>query len=178
VSQNEGHERRDRPTRHRFWSGIVLGGLLGAAAGAALVGTAAVSASPFLAAAAFHRPFARGGHLDPERARAHAEFATAFVLERLDATEAQRTEAKRIVSEALDELLPLAAAHRENREAIREELTRSEIDPEAIERLRQSEMELFEIGSKKLSEAVIAVARTLDEGQRAELAEMARELRH
>jgi hypothetical protein len=157
---------------------MVVGGLLGAAGGAALVGTATVSASPLLAAAAFHRPFARGGHLDPDRARLHAEFATAFVLERVDATEAQKAEAKRIVSEALNELLPLAATHRENREAIREELTRAEIDPEAIERLRQAEMELFESGSRKLTEAVVAIARTLDEGQRAELAEMIRAYRH
>jgi hypothetical protein len=39
-------------------------------------------------------------------------------------------------------------------------------------------MELFENVSKKLTEAVVAIARTLDEGQRAELANMAREFRH
>jgi Spy/CpxP family protein refolding chaperone len=171
MSENETKHRK---TRHGFWFGVFLGGLGGALVAGSLVTAATVKASPLLAASAFHG-HGRGHLQDPEKARRHAEFATAYILARVDATAAQQDEAKRIVDRAIDGLMPLVASHRENRDQVHAELTRAEIDPEALESIRRSQMELFEAASKELTEALVELARTLEPEQRAKLAEMAEE---
>jgi Spy/CpxP family protein refolding chaperone len=174
MSDNDSKETKPRGSRHGFWFGVFLGVLGGAIVAGGLVTAATVKASPLLAAAAF-RGY-RGGHFqDPEKARRHAEFATAWVLDRVDATDVQQEEAKRIVDRTIDDLIPLVTSHRQNREEIHAELTRPEIDPEALERIRRSQVELIEAASKELTEALVDLARTLEPEQRLKLAEMAEE---
>ncbi len=73
------------------------------------------------AAKAFGPGFGRAGLQDPEAARERAEFAASFILERVDATEEQQAEVKRIVSETILDLVPLAEEHRANRDALHTE---------------------------------------------------------
>lgn len=171
MSTENQHPRR--ATRHGFWFGIVIGGLLGALVAGAVVSAATFSTSPVLAAKAFGHGFGRSGLEDPELARERAELAARFILERVDATEAQQEEVKRIVSETIVDLVPLAEEHRANRDALHVELARVEIDPEALERIRQSEMTLADAASRDLTEALTAFAQTLTAEQRNELIEMA-----
>ena len=81
----------------------------------------------------------------------HVELAAALVLGRVDATEEQQVEVKRIVADTLGGLQPLAEQHRANRDALHTELGRDAIDPVVIEQLRQSEMALADSASRELS---------------------------
>jgi Spy/CpxP family protein refolding chaperone len=181
LNPNETNETKHRKSRHGFWFGLVVGGLAGALTAGGVVATATVKASPLLAASALHRHgFGRGGGFlaDPERARQRAEFATEWVFDRVEATDAQKDEAKRIVDRTIDGLLPIASAHRANRDVIHEELTRNEIDPEALERIRREQMELFDNASRELTRAITELAQVLEPEQRQRLAEMAEQFHH
>ena len=161
--------KEDKKTRHGFWFGIFSG----AALGALLVGAIA-AAGPALAFRAFeHRA---GGHRvgDPAAIAERAEFAADFVLSRVDATEAQQVEVKRILSDTIADVTPLAEQHRANRDALHTELAREVIDPAAIEQLRQSEMALADQASRELTEALTGFAQILTVDQRNQLMEMGR----
>ncbi len=171
MSNQDKDERR---TRHGFWFGVFLGAGLLATLGTTAFVTSKVSAAPLAAMTALHgHGFRHGGIHDPEMAKARAELVVEFVLGRVDASDAQQSRAKQIVTQAIDELLPLAETHQANRENLRSELTRSDFDPDAIERFRQSELALADTASKELAEALIELAQTLTPEQRAELGEMA-----
>ena len=161
-----------RSTRHGFWFWIFVGGLAGALL-AGTVATATVAAAPAIAARAFGHRFSGHGPQDLEAMQERAELATAFILGRVDATDEQQAEVKRIVSDTLGNLQPLAEQHRAQREAFQIELGRDTIDPVAIEQLRQSGMALADSASLELSEAITALAQTLSAEQRAELMDMA-----
>jgi Spy/CpxP family protein refolding chaperone len=171
VTRNEGNEAKQERTRHGFWFGVFVGGLAGALTAGTVVATATVKAAPSIVSALHFR-----GHLqDPEKARHRAEFATAWILGRVDATDAQQDEAKRIVDRTFDDLMPLVESHRANREEIHTELARAEIDPEALERIRKEQMVLIDGFSKELTEAVVELAGTLEPEQRAKLVQLAEE---
>ena len=125
----ESNDKR-RATRHGFWFGVVVGGLLVALVAGVAVSAATVSASLMLAAKAFGHGFGRAGLQDPEAARERAEFAASFILERVDATEEQQAEVKRIVSQTILDLVPLAEEHRANRDALHSEFSQVVIDGE------------------------------------------------
>ena len=138
---------------------------------------ATVSASPVLAAKAFGHGFGRAGVQDPEAARERAEFAASFILERVDGSEEQKAEVKRIVAETIGDLVPLAEEHRANRLALHSEFSQVVIDAEEIERIRRAEMVLAEQASRELTEAFTGFAQTLTAEQRNELMEMAERFR-
>ena len=171
----ETNDKR-RSTRHGFWFGIFVGGF----AGALLVGavaTATVAAAPAIATRAIGHRFFGHGSADLEAMQERAELAAAFIVGRVDATDEQQAEVKRIVSDTLGNLQPLAEQHRALRDAFHTELSRDTIDPVAIEQLRQSGMALADSASRELSQAVTAFAQTLSSEQRAELSEMAHRFR-
>lgn len=176
MSTETKHEHT--ATRHGFWFGVFVGGLLGALGAGALVGAASVSASPVLAAKAFGHGFGRVSLQDPEAVRERAEFAASFILERLDATEDQQAEVKRILSETILDVIPLAEEHRANREALHSEFTQVVVDADAIERIRQAEMVLAEQASRELTEAFTRFAQTLTAEQRNQLIRMGERLGH
>jgi Spy/CpxP family protein refolding chaperone len=173
----EDHSVRRR-SRHGFWTGIVAGGLLGVAlAGSVGLGARAVLAS--------HLSPGGAGHLrrglfrqDPELARGHLELMTDWILTRVGATEGQKEQAKRVVTEAYGDLLPLIQEHRSNHETLVEEITKANLDPEAIERLRASQVELFDRASRELSGSLTEIAEILTPEQRIELLEMSRKFHH
>ncbi len=172
MSTETKDERRAK--RHGFWFGIVIGGL----AGALLAGAVAGAAGPVLAAKAFGHGFGRVSLQDPEAVQERAEFAASFVLERVNATDAQQAEVKRILSETIGDVIPLAEEHRANREALHSEFSQVVIDAEAIERIRRAEMVLAEQASRELTEAFTGFAQTLTAEQRNELMEMGRRFQH
>lgn len=174
-NENIAPESRRRSARHGFWFGISVGGLVGAVAGGALISTAGASST----ARAFHgRLGERRLAENPERARDHVELATDWVLSRVDASDAQKTQAKLIADRTLDAILPLAEEHRSNREELATELARVEIDPTAIERIRQSEVGLVDDFSRELTSALTEIAQTLTPAQRSQLLDEARKFRH
>jgi Spy/CpxP family protein refolding chaperone len=170
MSESIKDERR---TKHGFWFGVFLGAGMAAILGMAIVASAKASAAPFASIAPLHGHGFRHGGLDPERAKERAGLAVEFILGQVDANDAQQSQAKRIVTQAIDDLLPLRETHRSNRETLRSELTRPDFDPDAVERFRQSEMALADAASKELAEALIELAQTLTPEQRAELGELA-----
>lgn len=157
-----------RSTRHGFWFGIAAGIALGA-----VVAGAAVSAAPLMVGKAFQHGLAHGGAHDAAALHERASFAARFVLERVDATEAQHAEVERIVSDTVAELIPLGVEHRAHREALHEALLQTEVDAGVIERIREQEMALAEQASRRVSAALSATAQALTAEQRIELAELA-----
>jgi Spy/CpxP family protein refolding chaperone len=172
INENVAPESR-RSTRKGFWVGIIAGGLVGALAGGALISTAGVSAASIATARAFRGHF--GGRLaeNPERAKEHVELATDWVLSRVDATDAQKAQAKEVADRALDALVPLTEQHRANREELAAELAKTDIDATAIERIRQSEVGLVDDFSRELTSALTEIAQTLTPEQRNQLIEEA-----
>ncbi len=175
---NVAPESHRRVTRHGFWLGILLGGLVGAVAGGALVSTAGVSAASIATARGFHGRFGERFAEHPERAKEHVEFATDWVLSRVDATDEQKAQARQIADRTIDALVPLAQEHRANRETLKTELAKVEIDSAAVERIRQSEVGLVDNASKELTTALTELAQTLTPEQRNQLLEHAKRFQH
>lgn len=177
MSEIGTHDNVHRKTRHGFWFGIAIGGVLGGVLGAAAFTAASVSAAP-MALKAFAGRHPGHGLQDPERAKEHVGLATELVLGRVDATEDQKEEAKRIAERAIDALVPIAETHRANRESLVAALTRPTIDRGAVETIRQSEVALAESLSREVSTALVDLAETLTPEQRSELLEMAARFHH
>lgn len=172
----DSNEATSRRSRHGFGFGLAVGGILGIAlSGAVALGAGALAAG-HLGGGFGHRGFFR--HDDPEAAREHVALATDWILTRVEATEDQKVQAKRVVSEAFDDLMPLIAEHRSNHETLVEEMSRASLDPEAIERLRQDQVELFDRASRELSGSLTELAGILTPEQRVELVSMARKFGH
>jgi Spy/CpxP family protein refolding chaperone len=175
VKSREEHATRRR-SRHGFWSGLAAGGILGVILSGAVAMGAGALAAGHLGGGHGRRGFFR--HEDPELAREHVALATDWILTRVEATEDQKGQAKRVVSETFDDLLPLVQEHRSNHETLVEEMTKANFDPEAIERLRQNQVELFDRASKELSGSLTELAGILTPEQRVGLLEMAQKFRH
>ncbi len=168
----DSNETTGKRSRHGFWFGLAAGGLLGVAlSGAVALGAGALAAG-HLGGGHGHRGFFR--HEDPEAAREHLALATDWILTRVEATEDQKGQAKRIVAQSFDDLMPLIEEHRSNHETLVEEMSRASLDPEAIERLRQDQVELFDRASRELSGSLTELAGILTPEQRVELVSMAR----
>ena len=180
AETNEPKSREDhkvhRRSRHGFWTGILVGGTLGVVVSGALAVGGGALAAGHLGGGHGRRGFLR--HEDPELAREHLALATDWLLSRVEATEDQKGQAKRIVSEAFDELQPLVQEHRTSHEALVEELGKAQVDPEAIERLRRSQVDLIDRASKELSGSLTEIAEILTPEQRVELLETVRKFRH
>lgn len=179
-TSNENQNRTDRQgrrSRHGFWMGITAGGLLGLIVGGVAAVGATALAAPRLASAVLHPGHRSGeGFRDPELARERAEFATEWMFDKVDASDDQKAQARAIVSHAVDDLVPLVQEHRQGREALVAELTKAEIDPAAIERIRVTQMELVDRASKDLVGTLAELADVLSPEQRTELLEMAKRL--
>lgn len=161
--------------RRRFWIG-----------GGVLAGLAAVAAvTPRAWARGFpghgfggHSRHAFGARIveDPAAAKQHAGTAVEWVLRGVDATEEQKEQARRITDRLIDQVGPVAAKHREHREAIVRELAKPEIDREALERLRRDEMALADQASKYAVDAIADLGEVLTAEQRSELVAFAHRL--
>jgi Spy/CpxP family protein refolding chaperone len=113
-----------------------------------------------------------GGH-DPEQMKEHLTDGVDFMLQRLDATDEQRTQATEIARSAFDALAPVVEEHRQHRERMVALFGAETIDREALEALRAQEMALLESASQSLLGSLADLAETLTPEQRAELLEHA-----
>ncbi len=174
VQSNEAVKTRRR-SRHGFFTGVLVGGLLGLMlAGALATATMAAGGSMLTR---MHGHGWRGGHgaaiRDPEQARDRAELMAEWILKSVDATEAQQEEVKSILDNSIDTLLPIAQNHRDYREELRAELAKPTIDRAALEAIRESGLGLMDQVSREMIDTVAAVAEVLSPEQRQELLEMA-----
>ena len=148
--------------RSHRWLWVALG-LVG------LVGLAAAS----VVTAHGHRSGWSGRHgmFDADTAREHVEFAAAWVLDSIDADETQSAAIQEILGKAVDELVPLAAAHRGHRDRIHQQLLAATIDRQALEEIRQAELALADEASRLFVDTIADVAEQLNEEQRIALFE-------
>lgn len=123
-----------------------------------------------------HRGFGAQMLKDPAAAKQHAGMALEWVLRGVDATDEQKQQARRITDRLVDELGPIAAKHREHREAIHRALAGPEIDREALERLRRQELTLADQASKLAVDAFADLGEVLTPQQRQELMAFAHRL--
>jgi Spy/CpxP family protein refolding chaperone len=161
--------------RRRFMTGLAAGGLLGG-----LLATAFGTWSNAHGGPGGWHDGARWcrASKNPEAQRERAEFATDWVLNKLDATDAQRTQVKAIVAGTLQELAPLRDQHRQHREAFLAALAQPDVDRATLEDLRRAELQLAENASQRIVTAVADAAAVLTPEQRAELVKMAERFRH
>ena len=164
--------KRGTARSRALWVGVILAGLVGAVA----IGGAAVSTHAKVTG------WSHGGHgrffQDPALAREHAEFATSWVLGRVDASDEQKEQGKAIIGASVDDLAALAQQHQQNREAWPAELSKPTIDRAALEDLRQNGLALADEATGRLVQALADAAEVLTPDQRAELIEMAERFHH
>jgi periplasmic protein CpxP/Spy len=162
------------PKRRRFVTGLVAGGLLGG-----------LMATTFGAWSSNHGGpggWHGGGRwcrasMGPEAQRERAEFATDWMLNKVNATDAQRSQIKAIVAATLEDLMPVRDEHRQHREAFLAALTQPNVDRATLEDLRRAELQLAESASQRIVTALAEVADVLTPEQRAELVKMVERFR-
>jgi Spy/CpxP family protein refolding chaperone len=170
---NNHEERKEqRRSRHGFWTGVVVGGLVSAALAAGIAFTSVKANAAGLGGPAHGRH--RFESMDPELVRERTEFAVDWILSRVDASEEQRDQVKTIISTSLIDLAPLTVEHKDNREAFVTELGKPTLDRSALEEIRRAEIELADQASSRLITALIDAAEVLTPEQRTELIEMSK----
>ncbi len=162
--------RQETPKRRRFVTGLMAGGVLGGLLATAFGAWSSSHDGP----GGWHG----GGRwcrtsMGPEAQRERAEFAADWVLNKVNATDAQRTQVRSIVAQTLQDLMPLREQHRQHREAFLAALTQPDVDRNTLEDLRRAELQLAESASQRIVTAVADVAGVLTPEQRAELVKMA-----
>jgi periplasmic protein CpxP/Spy len=164
-----GDEQLQAPSgaRRRFLAGMVTGGLLASL----LAGGASVYAHAHPGPGGW---FGAGhGRVDPSLAGGRAAFATDWILHRIDASEEQRQQVQAIVQAAVKDLLPMRDQHLQYRQALREALTQPAINRDTLAEIRRAELQLADVASSRLVEAIAGAAEVLTPEQRAKLAELA-----
>jgi periplasmic protein CpxP/Spy len=160
----------------RFLLGLVTGGLLGALLAGGIIEYSSAIAGPGFLPRPGHGGFCGRGPRDPQAVRERVDFASDWILGRINASEDQRRRIKGILGETMADLFPLGEQHQQNRQAMMEILVQPTVDRDALSRLRQSEIGLAEGASTRLLEAVAAAAEILTVEQRQELANLASRL--
>ena len=157
--------------RRKFFSGLAIGGLVGSLLATGI--TAWSQAQPGRGCGWHGRHTA----LTPEQRSARAEFATDWVLSRVEASAEQRARIRTIVQNALNDLSRLREQHVQNREAFMSALTQPTVDRDALNQIRRAELQLAETGSDRLVDAIADAADVLTPQQRAKLVELAQQFR-
>jgi Spy/CpxP family protein refolding chaperone len=103
--------------------------------------------------------------------RNHMQDRLEFVLDRLDATDAQRREVHTIAAKAAPEMFAIAREGRSLRVEIKESLTAATIDKARIERAHQALNALAARATDVGTRTLLAVAETLTPEQRQRVSE-------
>jgi len=140
------------------------------------IGLAAVSLVGALIAGASHSRGRHGhwGHHrmdNPEEAREHVEDAAEWMLDHVDASDAQQEKVQAILRESVDEFVDMAQQHHANRDALIKAFTQPTIDRQALESIRRDELQVAEAASNKMVKTLADVAEVLTPEQRRELLE-------
>jgi Spy/CpxP family protein refolding chaperone len=183
VEENRGTQAGGTPLwkRRSVWlGGGLIAGLAAVAVAAPSVLHGAGGHGGFGRGGFGHGGFGRGGHgfgaqmlKDPDAAKRHAGMAVEWALRGVEATDEQKQQARRITDRLIDELGPLVAQHRDERQAIRRALAGAEVDREALEQARRRELTLADQASKLVVDRVADLAEVLTPQQRQELATFA-----
>jgi Spy/CpxP family protein refolding chaperone len=161
-----------RAPRDGLGTGLLFAGLLTIT----LIAGALLSAS--WAEAGWGR-FGHGRHAqDPEQAREHAEFAAEWILRVVGASDTQQAQVRGIIGTSVESLFPLADQHRTHRDELIAALSGPTVDHEALERVRQAELELADTASRQLVASLAEIAEVLTPEQRTELLALAERFRH
>ncbi|MFT5444711.1 MAG: protein CpxP [Myxococcota bacterium] len=124
------------------------------------------------------RWFGHRGH-DPERAKEHMQYATGWMMKRLDVEDDARDEIEARLDSAFDELVPLFESHK----GARANWLESMLGEDGVDRQElaaQSEQAMLTVDSAMqiVTTAMADVAELLTPEQRAEIAEKIRKHRH
>ena len=160
-------------SRRRFLTGVVTGGFLGSLLVGGLNLYSHAQPGPGWWFRAGHGPGGswRQGAYDPDMVRARIEFATDWILSRIEASDEQRQQVKAIVQATMQDLAPMREQHHQNHQTMLQALTQTTIDPAALETIRHAELQLAEEVSKRLVTSLADIAEVLTPEQRTRLAE-------
>lgn len=111
-----------------------------------------------------------GNDMNPEAMAERIDFTTDWALSRVGASDEQRTRVKAIVKAAATDLAEARSQHRANRAAFLAAMQAPAIDRDALETLRQAELQLADAASNRLLSALAEAAEVLTPEQRAALA--------
>jgi protein CpxP len=103
--------------------------------------------------------------------QARIEFATDWILSRVEASDEQRQQVKAIVQATVHDLAPMREQHHQNKQIMLQSLTQPTIDRAALGDIRRAELQLAETASERLVAALADVAEVLTPEQRTRLAE-------
>src|SRR4029434_5741684 len=160
-------------SRRRFLTGVVTGGFLGSLLVGGLNLYAHAQPGPGWWFRAGHGPGGswRQGAYDPDLVQARIEFATDWIMSRVDASDAQRPQVNAIVQATVQDLAPMREQHHQNKQTMLQSLTQPTIDRMALGDIRRAELQLVERASERMVAALADVAEVLTPEQRTRLAE-------
>lgn len=147
--------------------GIGAAVLVGAGVLAGALGTVAVTASAYGGWGGGHH----GRHGGAENAVERAEHVAARLSRKVDATAEQKDELTEIMRAMAVDIEPIANKHRADRKAMVAALLGTEVDREALQQLRDEQLELARDASNRLVSGLADAAEVLTAEQRTELRE-------
>ncbi|MGH8545090.1 MAG: Spy/CpxP family protein refolding chaperone [Gammaproteobacteria bacterium] len=151
--------------RTRVGIGVVALVGIGLVAGI-LIGTSmSVSAHPGFGGWGRH-----GGAVTIEDMRERAGDQGAWLAGFLEASVEQRQQIQAAVNNLAEQLYPLMQQHRDSRQALIAELTKPELNRQALDDLRKTELMHIDTASSRLVDGVVSVAEILTPEQRRQLA--------
>ena len=106
------------------------------------------------------------------------EFATDWILSRIEASDAQRQQVKAIVQATVQDLMPMRAQHHQNRQALLQALAQPTIDRATLGDIRHAELQLADTASEQIVTALADVAEVLTPEQRIKLLEFTSRWHH
>src|SRR5215468_8243580 len=173
-TRSTGAQQTAQPrSRRRFLTGVVTGGFLGSLLVGGLNLYVHAQPGPGWWFRAGHGPGGswRQGAYDPDLVRARIEFATDWLLSRIEASDEQRQQIKAIVQATVQELGQMRQQHLQNRQALLQALAQPTVNRTALGDIRHAGLQLADMASDRIVTALADVAEVLTPEQRTKLAE-------
>jgi Spy/CpxP family protein refolding chaperone len=115
---------------------------------------------------------------DPQAAIERMEFASDWMLSRVNASEAQRQQVKAIIENVINDLSQVRDEHQASRQAFMDALAQPTIDRAALEQIRVTELQRAETASSRVVQGIADAAEVLTPEQRIKLMRLAAQFRH